>query len=759
MIRMRFLLLTGLFLSFILATYFVFVIFKYPYIGIIVKKADHQIVVDSVDPYGWASEQSIYRGDVIRLIDGRSPTKKPSVQHKEIISDAKKITIERGNQDVQYKIDNHQPVTGMIYYFLVPSVFFLVCFSLGCFLFKFLDKNKSIPVLILFLAVIAPVLLNISANSRIYNWSRYTVGIFMCISLVLLLHFLRNYYHSSSRLVSNHVLSFLYLGAGLVLINRVIAADYPLELFFVPVVFIILMISVFRLYYQTKNSEVKKSLQVLFTGIFLALMPFVTLYALPIVIFKDSIMPWEWTTPFLVFLPITTGYLVLTYKMIDLSFIINRLHYYCLMSLMIMSVILTGTLAFDPGKLSGNIFRITRLALFVFTVILLFLYIKDYVEYRFRKIMFPKRQDFQMSLNRFLQWMKSEHKLANLAFILKREIENFLPAKEVTLVKVDQNGKAISLLDNTKVNVTHHSMTNECTERLQMDVHGFKINLYHDKSGTIFLYGRWKMRRKLNPDEKIWLETLLNYAQVVIENQDKAEDLIALLSLEKDRDLLPHTVKKAIFNISERERKQLSRDLHDTIIQELLALARDVDIKRAGCADPFVIDMLSEIREEILNNIKTLREIIHHLHPEFIHKMGLPLALNQLCLQVQKQSSFALHMHIDQHFTIFDRELEINMYRIVQELLNNAIKHSQAEHVSLILAEESTRYILLYDDDGIGIDKDVLKRQHHFSTMGWPGLNGRVAITGGQLNIDSLKTGNGRKGLHLEIVWPISRGL
>ena len=71
MIRMRFLLLTGLFLSFILATYFVFVIFKYPYIGIIVKKADHQIVVDSVDPYGWASEQSIYRGDVIRLIDGR----------------------------------------------------------------------------------------------------------------------------------------------------------------------------------------------------------------------------------------------------------------------------------------------------------------------------------------------------------------------------------------------------------------------------------------------------------------------------------------------------------------------------------------------------------------------------------------------------------------------------------------------------------------------------------------------------------------
>lgn len=283
----------------------------------------------------------------------------------------------------------------------------------------------------------------------------------------------------------------------------------------------------------------------LFAGILLALMPFVALYALPIMIFNDTIMPWEWTTPFLVFLPGTEGYLAMTYKMIDLSFIINRLHYYCLMSLMITSVILTGILVLDPGKLPGDIFGIARLALFIFTVLLLFLYIKDYVEYRLRKIMFPKRQDSQMSLNRFLQWMKSEHKLDNLAFILKREIENCLPAKEVTLVKVDQKGEAISLLDNRKVSVArYHWLANESTERLQADAHGFKMNLYHDKSGTIFLYGRWKMRRKLNPDEKIWLETLLNYAQVVIENQNKAEDLIGLLSLEKGRYLLPHTVKK-----------------------------------------------------------------------------------------------------------------------------------------------------------------------------------------------------------------------
>ncbi|WKB36970.1 ATP-binding protein [Terrilactibacillus sp. S3-3] len=157
----------------------------------------------------------------------------------------------------------------------------------------------------------------------------------------------------------------------------------------------------------------------------------------------------------------------------------------------------------------------------------------------------------------------------------------------------------------------------------------------------------------------------------------------------------------------------------------------------------------------ILNNIKTLREITHHLYPEFIHKLGLTVALNELYSQVQKQSTFALHTHIDQHLSIFDRELEINLYRIIQELLNNAIKHSQADHVNLILIEEGKQYVLIYDDDGVGINKDEICHQNNFSIMGLPGLRGRVAITSGRITIDSLKNNADKKGLHIEIVWPL----
>lgn len=755
---MRSLLFICLFLSLIFSSYCIWVIFQYPYIGVNVKTTGQQIVVDSIDRYSWASGHSIHKGDVVRLIDGRSPKENLSVQNGGFIDRSEKITLERGNQYFQYKVDNHQSGAEIFYFFLVPLVFFLICFLLGSFLFKLLDKNKSIPILVLFLAVIGPVLLDISANMRIYNWSRYMVGLLMCFSLVLILHFLRNYYHSSSLLASNHVLFFLYLGAGLIVLNRALFAGYPFELVFVPVIFIILMIFVFRLYFQTKNNDVRQSLQVLFAGVFLALMPFVALYALPMVIFNDLMVPWEWTTPFLVFLPITMGYLALSYKLIDLSFIISRLGYYSLISLILTAILLTGLVILNPGGLTTDLFDITRIGLFIFAVLLLFLYIKEHLEFRLRKIMFPKRQDFQMSLNRFLQWMKPEYKLADLAFILKREIESGLPAKDVNLVRIDQGETAVSLIDNNEVNATDYQwMANEHMDGLQADATGFKINLYSDKNGMLLLVGRWKKRRKLNPEEKIWLETLLNYAQAVIENQDKAKELITLLSLGKNQDLLPQAVKKAIFNISERERRQLSRDLHDTITQELLALARDVDVKKAGCSDRSVVTMLSEIRMRILNNVKTLREIIHNLHPAFIHKLGLTVALNELYNQVQNQSTFDLDTHIDQHLAIFDRELEINMYRIIQELLNNATKHSQAEHVSLLLSEESTQYVLIYDDDGVGMDKDVIKRQNNLSTMGLPGLKGRVAITGGRITADSLNNDADKKGLHIEIVWPINR--
>ncbi|WP_229727439.1 ATP-binding protein [Sporolactobacillus putidus] len=717
-----------------------------------------KVIVDSIDSYSWASGQPIQKGDIVQLIDGYPARYKLSVQNGHFIDHADTITIIRKNQSHQYIINGSQSVSEIFYAFLVPVPSFLICFLMACYMYKYHRKNTAVPVLILFLAVTGPILLNISANFRVYNWIRYVITLSMCFSLVLFLHFLKEYFTLwSLTFITKHILSILYIGAFFVFINRVWHAAYPFELIYVSIVFILIVFLIFRLYIKTIGLEIHRSVQVLLFGTFLALFPFVALYALPRLFFNESIMLWEWTTPFLIFLPVTLTYLVLSSSLIDVSFVISRLAYYSLLSLFLTVISLSGSILLLPDLAVKGLLSLIRVGLFIFMSVLIFCYAKEYIDYRLRKQLYPKRQDFQASLNRFMQWMKPQYKLSDLAFILKREVENCLPVEEVTLAKVESERQTVSLIDNKVIHVSddHSWPKPDHIGSLRSNTFGFSVLLSQNKNECVALIGKWKKpRRQLNIDEKIWFETLINYAQIIIENLYRAEELVGLLSQsEERRDTLPQTVQRALFRMSERERKQLSNDLHDTTVQDQLALAREIDAEKTRWSDLSVIGLLNRIRERILNNVDTLRQVIHELRPEFIHQMGLGESLKELLHQVKQRASFSLHAYIDQDLRVYDSDLELNLYRVVQELMNNAMKHSQANQVTLIVSQKSDHYLLLYDDDGIGLKKNPISPS--FGTMGLSGLIGRVESTGGTITMDTINEDHFKKGLHIEIIWPI----
>jgi two-component system sensor histidine kinase ComP len=218
------------------------------------------------------------------------------------------------------------------------------------------------------------------------------------------------------------------------------------------------------------------------------------------------------------------------------------------------------------------------------------------------------------------------------------------------------------------------------------------------------------------------------------------------------QDGLPQTVKKALIKVSERERAQLSQDLHDTIVQDQLALARDIDVEQIRWSKSEFAAILGRIRSRILDNVDTLRQVIRDLHPRFIHLMPLTDALNQLFQRIRQRAYFSLHVSMDENLGLFNPDLQTNMYRVIQELLNNAIKHAQAENVTVTISREDDYILLLYDDDGVGMDTQQIGSS--FSTMGLSGVIGRVKIVGGKLIIDSLKDDTEKKGLHIEIEWP-----
>lgn len=737
-----------------ISIYFVHIILVNPYIGINVKTVNNQVFIHTVDSKSWAERQKLHSGDIVEQIDGHAPMNKRSVRNGGFIDDAATIVIRHGLHRTEYKIDNNPSVSETFFSLLFPVTFFFICFGIGCLLYRRIRKDRYISVLILFLAVIGPIFLNIWVNLRIYNWTRYLVACLMSFSIVLFLHFLKEYFNALSFFFTSRYLVFLlYLGSILTVLNRIFVAKYPIELIFVPSVFLILVFLILRLFFKTKNTAIHQSVQVLLTGSFLALFPFAGLFAIPDTLFNEAIISGEWTLPFIILLPLTLLYLVLSSAFVDISFFINRLAYFSLFSLLLTAVFLTGLMGLTSEQF--QLLDVIRLGIFIFTGLLIVFYIKENIEYRFRKQLYPRRRDFQMSLNRFLKWMRPGYKLSDLAFIMRREMENSLPVKKVEVVKIhhdqkiktvltDQKNKDLSLCDYPPLGNPGIFQTNK---------NGFSVRLFENNDESIALIGKWNSQhpRLLNIDEKIWVETIVDNAQIIVENLSRADELADLICSPEDQ--MPEIMRKAMFKISERERKQLSQDLHDTTIQEQLALARDVDQARKEKSNPEFIHLLSQIRERILENVAMTRQVIHSLHPEFIYHTGLSTALNDLCDQIRKRAAFSLYVVIDFHHPIFDRDLEINMYRIVQELLNNAIKHAQAEHVTLIFSEEKDYYKLIYDDDGIGIDKNKLTRS--FSTMGLPGLIERVQSTEGKIAMDTVVDNCQKKGLHVEITWPI----
>ncbi|WP_100487628.1 histidine kinase [Sporolactobacillus pectinivorans] len=739
--------------SLLVAAYSLLTIIAYPDIGLRLEVHNNKVVVTDVDPYSWAAGQTIRAGDQILYIDGKKAIN--FIDGSGYLYHAKNIeTFSKGVH--HYQINNTLSFLNLSFSLLIPAAFFLCCFLLSILLFKHhRTLTNETHVLIVFFSVIGPVFLDISTNQRILNWTGSLIEFSMTMGLVLLIHFLMNYFQPWSHRISSRLLCVLYFCSLIIFVSQIYGTfNFYLLLYFVffTVLFILFLLAV--LYFQSQGKGMRKQIQVLLLGFFMGLFPFVILYTLPNLMFQQAILDWEWTTPFFILVPLTLGYLVLSSVMIDVDFIVDRFSYYGAISFIFTGLSLATFFILAPDQ---SLLNYVRFALCIFGLSLLILYSKEYVDFRFRKQLFPKWQDYQESLNRLLEWARPGYKLTDLAFILKREMEHCLPVENVTLKR-----KAGRSAKSPGIDKPEDQSSQSCQlpqpgnlKQFQTNAFGFCVLLFENPQSCVLLSGRWnKPRKELNIDEKMWLESVLNNTQIMIENLYKAEELVDLLGqAEQGRYELPGTVKRALFRVSERERKRLSRDLHDTSVQDQLALARDMDAEKGNWSDPSVQEKLASLRQRVLGNVHELRQVVYELYPVTLQRKGLYDSLQDLFQLTEMRASFSLHTYVKGSFDIENPDLKTAVYRVSQELLTNAIKHSQAKNVTLIIAQEKDHYELLYDDDGIGMEENVVGQP--FSTMGLPGLIGRVESTAGRVIIHSVKEETAQKGLHFEIVWPL----
>lgn len=756
-------LLAALVSSLTLAVHFMNAILERPYVGIYTVSEGYRVTVSFVAPYSWADSANVQPGDTVISIDGKPAFENRNISSFDMVGQAKSISLERGPSEFTLSIDNGASKWALLFYLISPLAFFMTCFVAVLFLYIRKESSPVVRTLIALLVTVSPVLLEMSANTRHDSWSLRLTSVALVFTLIFLVHFLRDYFSVCGfLLVSNWLLGCLYLCGTLIVLNscfftsREVSAYYQQELVFSVFVFGLLCIQLARLYYQIRASEYGRIIHIIMAGFFLAMFPFIALYALPNMIIGTSIVPVEWTTPWTILLPITLCYIVLSSSLIDMSFYIGRLGYYCALSFAATLLLLIGCLGFVQRHLTENPSDIARLGALSFCLGLITLYIKEYMDYRLRRYLHPKREPHQETLNRFLQKSKTEYTLRHVELMLRRAVLSELPVQETALFVVNRDGSIRQINRRLEKSMENIQITFDHAYVLKRSEIGFTAVLKDERDQKVILAGKWmKPGRDLNFDERMWLETLINYARVVVDNLYKMEGLMREFNnLEADRKKIPQAMNRWLFTISEQERAHLSRDMHDTNIQDQLAIARDIDAELKKLSNPETARRLSYIRERILDNAEGMRKMIREWYPADIFRGKLDRSLDALFQRVNLTADFHLETQVENAPRTLTKECALCLYRAVQELLRNAIEHSQATHVRLSLVYEATRCLLNYQDDGKGLDEQMIVP--FFSTTGLPGLISRVEGLGGNIAFRSHIMDDYNNGLFVRIKLPMN---
>lgn len=202
---------------------------------------------------------------------------------------------------------------------------------------------------------------------------------------------------------------------------------------------------------------------------------------------------------------------------------------------------------------------------------------------------------------------------------------------------------------------------------------------------------------------------------------------------DKQNDLL-----RTILETQESERKRLAEDLHDSVGQVLSAVKLNLHrLDKTCAADEKAIPLLSNTRNLIDECILEIRSIIQNVRPPLLTDFGLVEALKDLCIKIQQNTGIEVTFKHEIEQERFAVEIEITLFRIVQELFGNSIKHANASFIHLNLVVRQNQLLLTYLDDGLGFDISAIK-----NGSGLKNMQSRTDFIKGQIEIKS-KPGEG----------------
>lgn len=196
---------------------------------------------------------------------------------------------------------------------------------------------------------------------------------------------------------------------------------------------------------------------------------------------------------------------------------------------------------------------------------------------------------------------------------------------------------------------------------------------------------------------------------------------------------------RSSIQVQEEERKRIAQDMHDEL-GAVLSITR-MHLMQAerqhGVHSPDLLADLQNIRSLTENSLESMRRISHELMPAQLEKFGLIRTLESVIDQLQSTGDLIIELHSPTDLSTVDSSLQLILYRVFMELINNTLKHADASRIVIEISLEHSEVVAHYSDNGKGL-KDEIDQ----TGLGHKSMEGRITSIGGTWVVGNNENGS-----------------
>jgi two-component system sensor histidine kinase ComP len=762
-----------LFLLLTIQAWFGYLYFRFPYLGInVVPIDDNKWVVSNVGRETTGLDVKI--GDIINRINNQDPNLHLSVLKWMAVEQADSLEIIRGSVNISLEMSN---VKNSLRHDILPIIAEMICFTATLLLLFRVRNSISAKYLAYLFFVIGITFMSLGASIKADIVGKLLVGLSLTLIPIVFLQFLIVFFKEKANLqLVIKVQPILYVPVifqSAVWISWIGSnqVSYVLYDFNAKVILTAFMLGMafdfgilFYLYFQhrKKQSSFSSIIRFVITSMVISFFPVIILSFIPKLIYGKDFGSSYLTSWFVLIFPLAFAYLIITKQIFDIHMVLRRVFFTVLMAL-IPSMILSGlSTALFYEHLS---IRKSILFFFFCLVVLTFvLYSAEHMYTRMERLMFPRKYYLQAALKKIAKDLTSTSSF--------RELKDLILVDIVSTLEVYGGAIAFKYRDSIEIisegDIDESAVKDMIGREAQLDhpdFISFEINKHEEYTSYLIMTHK-RSNTLLVLEEVQWLGLIVSYLAVSLENvylirklTDKMNRMSSQSMGEQDTQEMSW-FRKLTFELQERERMRIAADMHDTTMQDLFHLKRKI----AALGDKYALP--AEAKENVRSLVEyveiinvTLRQNCFDLHPYLLQEIGFIRTVEKIVERESYACPFEIRFEAAGAYAIERQQLETkrHLFRIVQELLNNARKHSEASVVSLRLSMSNGSFHLHYRDDGVGFEPERLQAMSDIRTsgVGMEQLRSRILHMHGHLELEAHKG----EGVRMNISFPMKEGI